>query len=286
MSKIARHVIAIVITVVLGIVLSATMVRFSPGFNADERLLRSDISSQTAAALAAERARDADLPHFYANYFVNFAHGDFGQSRSLNRPVRQLIVDRFPVTLRLIGEGLLLAWIVAMAFALVATMSRVAAVDVAATVVSGAFLCFPAAVLAVLFVIGDLPASLAIALAVFPKVFRYCRNLLEKSYRLPHVLAARSRGLSTPRIMMWHVLPSAAPQIIALAGVSVTVALGAAIPVEALCGIPGLGALAWQAAIGRDLSLLVTVTALVTLVTLIANSIADVVNDSMQVSQA
>ena len=153
-------------------------------------------------------------------------------------------------------------------------------------VLSGAVLCFPAAVLAVLFVIGDLPASLAIGLAVFPKVFRYVRNLLDKSYRLPHVLAARARGLSPTRIMMWHVVPSAAPQIIALAGVSVTVALGAAVPVEALCGIPGLGALAWQAAIGRDLSLLVTLTALVTLVTLVANTASDIVNECIRVSEA
>lgn len=286
MSKIIGRGIAIVLTVVAGILLSATMVRFSPGFNSDERLLRSDISARTVAAIAAEHARDGDLAHFYPTYFVNAMRGNLGWSRSLNRPVRQLIVERFPVTIKLIAEGLLLAWLVAMALAFMATMSRIAAVDIFATVLSGAVLCFPAAVLAVLFVIGDLPASLAIGLAVFPKVFRYARNLLDKSYRLPHVLAARARGLSPTRIMMWHVVPSAAPQIIALAGVSVTVALGAAVPVEALCGIPGLGALAWQAAIGRDLSLLVTLTALVTLVTLVANTASDIVNECIRVSEA
>ena len=286
MHRIGRHVIAIIGTVVAGILLSATMVRFSPGFSADERLLRQNISAESVAAISAERDRDANLPRFYAKYVVNALHGDLGQSRVLNRPVRELITDRFPVTLRLIGEGLLIAWAVALSLALIATSSRVLALDIFSTVLSGLFLCFPAAVLAVLFVIGDLPASLAIAVAVFPKVFRYCRNLLEKSHGLPHVLAARARGLSPMRILWLHVVPPSAPQIIALAGVSVTVALGATIPVEALCGIPGLGALAWQAAIGRDLSLLVTVTALVTLVTLVANSIADIVNERMKVPVA
>jgi ABC-type dipeptide/oligopeptide/nickel transport system permease component len=64
--------------------------------------------------------------------------------------------------------------------------------------------------------------------------------------------------------------------MIALAGITVSVALGASIPVEALCGLPGIGQLAWQAALSRDLPLLVNLTVLVTLVTLLANSGADV----------
>jgi len=286
MSRLSWHITEIVVTVIVAILLSATMVRFAPGFSTDERLLRSDISAPTAAAVAAERAREANLPRFYANYFINVLHGDFGQSRSLNRPVRELIMDRSSITFRLIVEGLLVAWIVAIPLALVATMSRAAALDIISVLLSGLFLCFPAAVLAVLFVIGDLPPSLAIALTVFPKIYRYSRNLLEKSYGLPHVMAAKARGLTNIRVLFWHVVPSSAPQIIALGGVSVTIALGAAIPVEALCGLPGLGALAWQAAIGRDLSLLVTLTALVTLVTLIANSVSVFVNDRMRVSEA
>ena len=58
---------------------------------------------------------------------------------------------------------------------------------------------------------------------------------------------------------------------------SVSIALGAAIPVEALCGLAGVGQLAWQAALARDLPLLTNLTILVTLVTLLANSSADVI---------
>ena len=76
---------------------------------------------------------------------------------------------------------------------------------------------------------------------------------------------------------MWHVVPVVAPQILSVAGVSVSIALGAAIPVEALCGFAGVGQLAWQAALARDLPLLVNITVLVTLVTLLANSGADVI---------
>jgi ABC-type dipeptide/oligopeptide/nickel transport system permease component len=63
--------------------------------------------------------------------------------------------------------------------------------------------------------------------------------------------------------------------LVALAGVSVSLAFAAAIPVEVLCDLPGLGQLAWKAALGRDLYLLTNLTMIVTVVTLIANSSAD-----------
>jgi len=53
------------------------------------------------------------------------------------------------------------------------------------------------------------------------------------------------------------------------------IAFGAAIPIEALCDSPGLGQLAWHAALSRDLPLIVTVTFVVSLVMLAANSLAD-----------
>ena len=77
-------------------------------------------------------------------------------------------------------------------------------------------------------------------------------------------------------------IPSVAPALLAVAGVSVSMAVGAAIPVEALCGLAGVGQLAWQAALARDLPLLVNITILVTLVTLLANSGADVIGHMLR----
>ena len=151
---------------------------------------------------------------------------------------------------------------------------------------SGTFLCIPAAVLALLSVLWNVPGSLAIAVIVFPHTFRYTRNLLVKAYSRPHIMAARAKGLGEARILFWHVVPVVTPQLLAVAGVSVSIAVGAAIPVEALCGLPGVGQLAWQAALARDLPLLVNITILVTLVTLLANSGADVIGHVVQRQEA
>jgi peptide/nickel transport system permease protein len=192
--------------------------------------------------------------------------------------VQALLRERWPVTARVAGIGLLLAWLLAAALALTACLWHLPSYELLGITLSGAFLCIPAAVLALLSVILDAPGYLAIALIVFPKIYRYSRNLLANAYLLPHITAARARGVGEIRILAWHVLPVAGPQMIALAGITVSIALGASIPVESLCGLPGIGQLAWQAALSRDLPLLVNLTVLVTLVTLLANSGADVMN--------
>jgi peptide/nickel transport system permease protein len=275
--KILGHALALLATVLLGGLLSATLVRFAPGFTADERELDPHLSAQSVQAIRDARLQDDNIIRFYLSYIKNATHGDLGTSLALGQPVRTLLRQRIPLTLRLLGMGLSLAWILALTFSLTAAWLRLSVYDAFTTALSGIFLCLPAAVLALLSVLWNIPGSIAIALIVFPHTYRYTRNLFASAYARPHITNARAKGLSEARILFWHVTPVIAPQLFALAGVSLSMAIGATIPVEALCGLPGIGQLAWQAALARDLPLLVNITILVTLVTLLANSTADVI---------
>jgi peptide/nickel transport system permease protein len=280
--KIARHGITLAATALLGGLLSATLVRMAPGFDSDEQQLDPRLNAASIQALRQTRLEQHNIVAFYFHSLERAVHGDLGTSISLGRPVSTLLRDRAPLTLRLAGMGLLLCWAAAMALALSAAWLRLSAYDALTTAVSALFLCLPAAVLALLSVLWNLPGSLAVALIVFPSVYRYARNLLAKAHALPHITTARAKGLSELRILFWHVIPVIGPQLLALAGVSVSIAVGAAIPVEALCGLAGVGQLAWQAALARDLPLLVNITILVTLVTLLANSSADVIGHMLR----
>jgi peptide/nickel transport system permease protein len=282
--KILRQLSSIAALVLLGGLLSATLVRLAPGFDADERQLDPSLNAESVRALHEAHAGEHNILGFYIGYLRGAMHGDLGISHALGQPVQSLLRERWPVTVRVAGIGLLLAWLMGMTLALTACLWRFPAYEVLGIMLSGAFLCIPAAVLALLSVILNAPGYLAIALIVFPKIYRYSRNLLAKAYSLPHITAARARGVGEIRILAWHVVPLAGPQMIALAGVTISIALGASIPVESLCGLPGIGQLAWQAALSRDLPLLVNLTVLVTLVTLMANSAADVMNFAMNYS--
>jgi len=284
--KIARHLSAMLATVLLGGLLSVTLVRLAPGFGVDEQELDPHLSAESVRALRQSRDQRQNIFSFYFRFLQRTLHGDLGTSISLGQPVTRLLRERTPLTVRLVALGLLLSWAVAMALALSAAWLRVSAYDAASTLLSGTFLCIPAAVLALLSVLWNVPGSLAIGLIVFPRVYRYARNLLAKAYSLPHLVTARAKGLSEARILFWHVVPVVGPQLLAVAGVSVSVAIGAAIPVEALCGLAGIGQLAWQAALARDLPLLMNITILVTLVTLLANSGADVISHMLRGHEA
>jgi peptide/nickel transport system permease protein len=269
--KILQHALMIVATALLGGLLTAAMVRFAPGSSVDERELDPRLSSGSRQALRQARAAEQNFLRFYVDYLRRAAHGDLGISRTLNRPVRELLAERAPATLRCAGLGLGIGWAGALALAVSAAVLRRTAYDAFATVLAGALLCVPAAVLALLSVFANGPAPLVVAVIVFPRLYRYSRNLLAAGYRQPHLITAYAKGVSGARIFFAHVLPLAGPQLLALAGVSVSMAFGAAIPVEAVCGIPGIGQLAWQAALGRDLPLLLTLTVMVALATLLAN---------------
>ena len=270
----------------LGGLLSATLVRLAPGFDADERQLDSHLNSESIQALRQARSGQHNIFRYYIDSLGRAMHGDLGTSISLSQPVSTLLRQRAPVTLRLVGIGLLLSWAAALALALTAAWLRLSAYDGLTTVISGTLLCIPAAVLALLSVLWNLSGALVVALIVFPRDFRYARNLLAKAYSMPHIVTARAKGLHELRILFWHVLPVSGPQLLAVAGVSVSLAIGAAIPVEALCGLAGIGQLAWQAALARDLPLLVNITVLVTLVTLLANSGADLIGSILRGQEA
>jgi peptide/nickel transport system permease protein len=275
LRRLGQHAARILITVLLGGFLGATLVRFAPGFGVDESELDPRRSASSIDAMRHADSEAQNLFSFYVSYLSRLVHGDLGTSRTLNRPVAQLIAERAPETMTSVTFGVLLAWTLGVGMAIHITMSRSAVSDIATSIVAGALLCIPAAATALLFVIVRVPARLVVGIVILPKVFRYARNLLIRTANLPHVLTARAKGLGNARVLCWHILPNIAPQLLALASISVSMAFGASIPLEVICDLHGIGQLAWKAALGRDLYLLVNLTMIVTLVTLLANAAAD-----------
>jgi len=275
LATLFKQVRRILLTALLGGLLGATLVRMSPGFGVDERELDNRLSQESREHFRAERASDSNIALFYLRYISGLLHGDLGFSRSLNRPVSELLKERLPLTLGSLAYGVLGGVSIGLALALLTVGWRVPGSSVLPSLLAGACLALPAAVIALLFLWMNAPGRWAIALVVFPHVYRYAKNLLVATYQSPHVLAAEAKGLSKLRVLFAHVFTPAAPQLAALIGISVSLAFGASIPIEVISDTPGVGQLAWKAALDRDLPLLVNITVLVALMTLVANSLAD-----------
>jgi peptide/nickel transport system permease protein len=262
-------------------IISATLVRFAPGFGVDERELDARLSSESIRAVRSEHESDRNIAIFYKRYMLGLLHGELGSSRLFSQSITQLIKDRAPISARNIIYGLGAAWGLAFFFAFGAVVFQKSATDFVLSTCAGALIAVPTAVIAVFVLIARKPASIAVAIALVPVLYRYSRNILQQSWRAPWITAARAKGLGSARLLLRHALPVAAPQLIALIAVSVNLAFSAALPIEVVADSPGLGQLAWQAALGRDLPVLVTVTGLLATITLLANAGAAVVNEAI-----
>src|SRR5271155_1752581 len=122
--KITGHALALLATVLLGGLLSATLMRLAPGFDTDERELDPHLNAQSVQALRDARRLDHNVFQFYFSFMKRAANGDLGTSLALGQPVRTLLHDRVPLTLRLLTLGLGLAWTLTLTFALSAAWLR------------------------------------------------------------------------------------------------------------------------------------------------------------------
>jgi peptide/nickel transport system permease protein len=272
--KLVLRLVGLAALALLGGLLTATLVRFSPGYGVDERELDPRLNQASVEAIRAQRQASSNIFRYYTKYVLSLFRGEFGQSEWLQVPVRDLLRDRFPVTAKSVSLGVLTAWTLAFCLALAGVLLRSWFFDTSTTLFSSLLVGLPYAVVALLFVYMRAPVFLAISVVLFPKLFRYMRNLLAQSIAQPYVLAAHARGISMPWIVWRYVIRFVAPMLLSLLGVSVSLAFGAAIPIEALCDSPGIGQLAWQAALNRDLPLIVNLTLILTLITVAANWMA------------
>src|ERR1700692_3103869 len=89
-GHLARKLGAIAALVLLGGLLSATLVRLAPGFDADERQLDPRLSAESVRTLRESRAQEHSIFRFYLRYINGAMHGELGMSHSLSQPVGTL----------------------------------------------------------------------------------------------------------------------------------------------------------------------------------------------------
>ena len=290
-SRLVHSFATVALAIMLGGLIAATLVRNAPGFGVDEREFDARYSQESIRRIRqeTEHAGESALS-YYLRYLAGALHGDLGISATFHRPVAALIAERFPETARSLVAGLMCGWTLGILSALVAAAVARPAFDMFTGAIAAFFLCLPSSVLALTMVlVGRLDGRAAvagvIALVIFPRVFRYARAILGRVACAPHVLMARAKGVGPVRLVYAHVLRPATPAVLALLGVSVSVAFGAAIPIEVLCDSPGLGQLAWQAALKRDLPVLVDITLLVAVLAGISGMAAEIARSSPAVER-
>lgn len=264
----------------------ATLVRLAPGFGMDEAALDPRLSPESISALEKQHAWERNPLTFYGRYLVGLLRGDAGRSVVFGQAVGPLLRERASTTISTVGVGFAIGWGAACTLAIAGVVSRWAAAALIGAAISGWLVSIPAAVLATICILLRLSPAIAVAAVILPRVFPHLYQQVRANLETPHLLMARARGIPAWRLFVFHIVPPILMPVVALAGVSITLAFGASVPIEALADSPGLGQLAWRAALGRDLPVLVSLTLIFTAVAVSAGVLVDLVALKIRETQA
>jgi peptide/nickel transport system permease protein len=256
---IVRRLARVLLLMFLAAMGTVVLMRFSPGYYTDIHELEGKYGTVARSAIETEQRQHGSVAAIARTVFGGWLHGDLGQSRQYDAPVSELIRPRLRVTLSLLARGIVYGWLLAFTAAL-----PVSALRKGTTLVSLPFtllLAIPTGAMATLCLLADTGGPvLVLSLILAARDFKFLERLFRAAWRAPHLLQARAQGLRLHRMIRVFLLPNVMPQILALATFSLVTALSAIVPVEVIFDVPGLGQLAWSAAMNRDLPVLLTVT--------------------------
>lgn len=236
----------------------------------------------------------------YATWLGGVIQGDLGSSLFSNVHVTTIISQRLPVTLSITGLALVLAVIVAVPAAILAATRRGRPTDTAITLVTSLGLAIPHFFLGLLLVLlfaitlGWLPATGYIPFAVSPigwlshiilpafalgmtaaaELTRQLRGALTETLAADYVRTARAKGLRRHAVM-GHASKNAAIPAVTVFGFQVAFLLGGSAIIEKLFAIPGVGSLAIDSVLRRDIPVIQGVVLMSALIVVATNLIVD-----------
>jgi peptide/nickel transport system permease protein len=293
--------------VVLGVVtLMFALLRLAPGDPA--RLLVGPAA--TAEQVEAQRhafGLDRPLADQYAAWLGRFARGDWGTSIATGRPVRTMLGQAWPATVRLVGISLVLSYLIGIAVGVVQA-ARGGRLDTALSVATVTLFALPGYWLGLMLVmvftyqtrmlpafgaagfdsdfltgwerIADRLRHLALPLATLTLIgiggtARYVRGAMLDVAGAPFVAVARAKGLSPARVAVRHVLRNALIPVVTLLGLSLPALFSGAVFIEAIFAWPGVGRVLVEGVVARDYPVIMAATAVSAALVVAGNLLAE-----------
>lgn len=250
------RVVSLLLVSSLGVVL---LMRAAPGYFDDERELSAEHADTVRTGMQAERQQTA--LQTWSGLMWGVVHGDFGTSRQYGVPVGGLIAPRLKTSTRLLLPAIGLGSLAALAMALLSASVRGRSAQLGLNAAAAMACAIPVSVLALFCLVsGCGSAGLVLFCLIVARDFRLFSRLLRRHAAAPHLFFARAGGIAPWRLMLRHLLWPVRREVAALLVTSLVVGLNAMLPIEVIFGIPGVGQLAWAAAMNRDLPVLLAVS--------------------------
>jgi peptide/nickel transport system permease protein len=247
-------------------------------------------------ALRRELGLDQPLIVQFLDYLKSVFTGDLGNSLQFYQANTDLIFDRLPFTLQLVGGGMALAVLVGVPLGVLAATREGTWWDRAASTVALLGQSVPVfwfgMMLVALFAVklGWLPAGQsgtaqhlilpALTMSVYPMahIARLTRASMSDALAEPFIDSAHARGI-TPRRVVWrHAFKNAMMPILTIVVLQTGILLSGAVAVEYVYSWPGLGQLALQAIQFRDFPLVQAIVIFGAITFVVLNLLVDVLH--------
>jgi peptide/nickel transport system permease protein len=304
LSRLFRSVVTIAAIASLNFII----VHLAPGDVAD--VLAGESGSASPDYIADLRIRfglNKPLSTQFFDYMMHTAHLDLGYSFRFSQSVSSLILERLPATLLLMAPTLILSFLTGVTLGVIAARRVGRWTDVAVSITALVFYATPIFWIGVMMIVlfsvklGWLPTGgmetigadygpfgqildvarhmvlPVVTLSLFHMAFyaRLMRASMLETFNHDFVTTARAKGLSESRVAYRHVLRNALLPVITVLGLQVANLLGGSVLVETVYGWPGLGRLAFDSILSRDLNLLLGILLLSSILVIVTNMAVD-----------
>ena len=263
--RIARFSVSTALFLVAASVLASLLFRAAPGSDVDSRELNPAYSAASLEAMRQRKLEIRDRVGISAAYFAGALRGDLGRSELTGERVTELLRQRIPGTARLVLFCASVSLLLAMLLAGLMYLSRAAWPEAGLLTLSSLLISVPSGVMVLAAILFRFPVQWAAVALVTPRAYAYLTRGVEQCTRSPYVFHATALGLSRLRILARHILPAMLPEIGGVATLAGVTAFAVAVPIEVLSGRPGIGELAWRAALDRDMPVVLGTTLAVAL---------------------
>jgi len=284
------------------------LLKLAPGDAAD--VLAGEAGSATPEYLAQLKTQfGLDQPDWLqlVHYLGRLMRFDLGYSFRDNESVLSLIMSRMPATLLLMVGALGLAFIAGGALGVLASRRVNSWTDNLISVVALLFYATPIFLIGLALIIvfavqlGILPTGgistvgasytglraawdvgvhllmplVTLALFFLALYARLMRASMLEVFNQDYVTTARAKGLPEGLITVKHVVRNAMLPMVTMLGLQVGTLLGGSVLVETVFAWPGIGRLAFEAVMSRDLNLLLGILLICSVIVVVANILVD-----------
>ncbi len=305
-----RLLVAIPTLVAISLVIF-TILALAPGDPLSDLALNPAVPPEVQQRLRASMGLDDPVPVRYARWATSLAQGDFGYSFQTRSPVSDLLVQRLPTTLLVLGSAYVVAILIAIPVGVISSVKQYSIFDNVATTFAFIGFSIPTFFTGLLFILifsikfGDwgLPTLPSVyrstvdgegLVAVWERVkmvimpisvlglfqaailTRYTRAAMLETIHQDYVRTARAKGLSSRVVVFRHALRNALIPVVTIIALGVPTIFTGAVVTEQIFRVPGIGALLITSIQNNDTPVVMAITFIFSILVVIFNLIADV----------